>query len=109
MNLLCKLFGHRQFSGWWGDGLYGRVVEGGRSGLGTRHLHVTNTCDRCGQCYVQARFHGDPKWFRNAELIEDATSVLEDLLCEIEDLKTEAKDNPLADLLLRFRAERGRN
>lgn len=55
-RLLCKLFGHTRYSGWWGDGLYGDVVSAGCDGIGRHHFRVQNECDRCGEKYTLARF-----------------------------------------------------
>lgn len=43
-------------AGWWGDALYGRVDSICRDGLGVTHFTVKNTCDRCGEEYIMARF-----------------------------------------------------
>ena len=56
--ILCKLFGHTQDKGWWGDALYGNVEGGSVDGIGRKHFHITLNCDRCGERYVAARFHG---------------------------------------------------
>lgn len=58
MALLCRLFGHRRFGGWYGDGLYGRVEGRGEDGIGEKHFAVVGDCDRCGEEYTLARFHG---------------------------------------------------
>lgn len=57
-HLRCKLFGHVQYSGWWGDALYGRVTGGYRDGTGRSHYQVRLQCDRCEAEYTAARFHG---------------------------------------------------
>lgn len=57
MKLLCKMFGHIRYGGWWGDGLYGKVIQTGPDGTGRTHAHITGQCDRCGERYVLARFH----------------------------------------------------
>jgi len=55
----CDLFGHKMpEQGWWGDGLYGRVVPGGTDGIGRSHFDVVLTCPRCGADWTTARFHG---------------------------------------------------
>jgi len=51
-KLLCKWFGHMRTSGWWGDGLYGKVRNNGRG-----HYAIVLRCDRCDEKYVAARFH----------------------------------------------------
>lgn len=58
-RVICKLFGHRQYSGWWGDALYGEVHGGYTDGIGRSHFTVEKPCGRCGKNYVLARFHGD--------------------------------------------------
>lgn len=58
MKILCKLFGHTRRAGWFGDGLYGEVVGGYRDGTGRSHYTVKLDCDRCGEPYAAARFHG---------------------------------------------------
>ena len=58
MSILCKLFGHRRYSGWYGDGLYGKVKFHAIDNLGTTHYTVNGDCDRCGENYILARFHG---------------------------------------------------
>jgi hypothetical protein len=58
MTILCKLFGHKRNAGWWGDGLYGSVHTIGADNTGRTHFHVRLKCDRCGESYVAARFHG---------------------------------------------------
>lgn len=62
MAILCKALGHRRpTAGWWGDGLYGRVVGAGRDGIGRTHYRIEHECPRCGRSYTAARFHGtDP-------------------------------------------------
>lgn len=60
-NLICKILGHKQRSGWWGDGLYGEVRGGYADGVGRTHYTVHLNCDRCGQNYIAARFHGRTK------------------------------------------------
>ncbi len=56
----CGLFGHAMPSrGWWGDGLYGAVVSGGRDGIGRTHFSIKQTCPRCGMKWTTARFHGE--------------------------------------------------
>ena len=57
-GLLCKMFGHMRRSGWWGDALYGKVLSGGRDDFGRTHYRVELKCDRCGEKYIAARFHG---------------------------------------------------
>lgn len=61
MNLLCKLFGHVRRTGWFGDGLYGKVTGGYVDGIGRSHYEVSLQCDRCDEKYVAARFHGAPQ------------------------------------------------
>jgi len=58
-KLLCRLFGHRRYSGWCGDGLYGRIRPCGIDGTGRTHFEVIENCDRCGRSYTLARFHGE--------------------------------------------------
>lgn len=58
-RMVCKMFGHRQYSGWWGDALYGDVKGGYRDGIGRTHFTVRLKCDRCGEKYAAARFHGN--------------------------------------------------
>ena len=60
-RLICWLFGHRQHAGWWGDGLYGTVQIGPIDGTGRTHFSVYKACDRCGQVYTLARFHGSQR------------------------------------------------
>ena len=57
MNILCNMFGHKRNKGWWGDGLYGKVIQTGADGTGRTHAYVTAECDRCGKNYTLARFH----------------------------------------------------
>ena len=56
----CEMFGHKMPEhGWWGDGLYGRVVPAGWDSGGSRsHFRVLQECPRCGQEWTTARFHG---------------------------------------------------
>lgn len=58
MRVLCKLFGHKRNSGWWGDGLYGTLRGPNTDGIGRAHYTVTLECDRCGERYLAARFYG---------------------------------------------------
>lgn len=58
LKWICRVFGHRRASGWWGDGLYGEVIAHGVDGIGRSHYSVWNTCNRCGARYRLARFHG---------------------------------------------------
>lgn len=57
MRLVCKMLGHVRYPGWYGDGLYGRVVYTGTDGLGHRHYAVEAECDRCEARYVLARIN----------------------------------------------------
>ena len=66
-RLLCRLFGHRRYAGWWGDGLYGEVIGGYRDGIGRSHYQIRKECDRCGTEYTLARFHGGTGALRNAD------------------------------------------
>ena len=59
MSLLCKWFGHAvPETGWWGDGLYGRVRGGRTNGVGRTHFTISHECPRCHEEWVAARFHG---------------------------------------------------
>lgn len=57
-KLICAMFGHVRYSGWWGDALYGKVRGGYRDGIGRTHFEIMLECDRCGKTYTAARFHG---------------------------------------------------
>jgi len=57
-KLICAIFGHVRRAGWWGDALYGSVVGGYRDNIGRTHFEVEADCDRCGETYTLARFHG---------------------------------------------------
>lgn len=57
MRILCKIFGHAaQLSGWFGDGLYGKVVPVTVDGIGREHFKIVFTCPRCKSEYISARF-----------------------------------------------------
>ena len=59
-RLACLVFGHRMPpQGWWGDGLYGEVKGGYRDNCGRSHFTVRQTCPRCGDKWITARFHGE--------------------------------------------------
>lgn len=59
MAWLCTIFGHEMpEQGWWGDGLYGKVIGGKVDGIGRTHYAVEQECRRCGKSWVTARFHG---------------------------------------------------
>jgi len=60
-RIICKLIGHHRRAGWFGDGLYGRVVLSGYDGVGLLHAYIEAECDRCGQDYTLARFHPNQK------------------------------------------------
>jgi hypothetical protein len=57
MSIICKIFGHTRYSGWWGDGLYGKVLIGSTDGTGRTHALICEYCDRCNEEYILARFH----------------------------------------------------
>jgi hypothetical protein len=60
-RLLCKMIGHVRYAGWWGDALYGPVSGGYTDGIGRSHYQIRLKCDRCGERYTAARFHGPEK------------------------------------------------
>jgi hypothetical protein len=57
MSILCRIFGHIRHAGWYGDGLYSQIHIGAIDNLGSIHFRAKNTCDRCGETYILARFH----------------------------------------------------
>lgn len=72
MSLLCELFGHkRPLSGWFGDGLHGRISYDAIDNVGRVHMSIYHVCPRCGVEHRAARFHAtSPK-------IMDALAFLE--------------------------------
>lgn len=59
MNWLCRILGHRlPKTGWWGDGLYGKVEGPLTDGTGRTHYRLTQECPRCGENWTVGRFHG---------------------------------------------------
>lgn len=67
-SIRCAIFGHAKPSeGWWGDGLYGRVVGGHVDGCGRTHFRIMLRCPRCKAEYTAARFHGTDPAITKAE------------------------------------------
>ncbi len=59
--LLCRVFGHNTtYRGWWGDGLYGKVVGGSKDGCGRTHYRGYLPCRNpgCTEEVLVFRFHG---------------------------------------------------
>jgi len=74
MSILCKMFGHKRNAGWWGDGLYGRVHGPITDGIGRTHYSVEADCDRCGERYRLARFHGKTPLLADRDSIAQVVS-----------------------------------
>ena len=55
-KLLCRIFGHRH--GWCHGRPYGSAEYRTTDCIGRTHFDVRTRCERCGEKYTMARFHG---------------------------------------------------
>lgn len=55
--LLCRLFGHRWQSGWWGDEPYLKAQSGPIDGIDEHHIRLKCRCRHCDEEFIIANIH----------------------------------------------------